>query len=220
LLSDLPSRLGGPGLGFREAPVPTIYDIKPKFQALLRPVTRALWKCGVTANQVTLAALVLSSATGACLGLFPAERWSLLLMAPMLFLRMALNAIDGMLAREHGMKTDLGAILNEIGDVASDSALYLPLALVPGFNGPLVVIAVLLAVFTEMTGVVGVQLSSVRSYKGPMGKSDRAFVFGAMALLIGLGVPTGGWVTGVLVLMVCLLGVTILNRGREALRIP
>ena len=36
-----------------------------------------------------------------------------------LFLRMALNAIDGMLAREFNQKTNLGAYLNELTDVIS-----------------------------------------------------------------------------------------------------
>jgi len=36
---------------------------------------------------------------------------------------MALNAIDGMLAREHHMQSKLGAILNELGDVVSDTVL-------------------------------------------------------------------------------------------------
>ena len=42
---------------------------------------------------------------------------------------MMLNALDGMLAREFDRPTPLGALLNEIGDLVSDAALYLPLAL-------------------------------------------------------------------------------------------
>ena len=42
---------------------------------------------------------------------------------------MALNAIDGMLAREFNQKSRLGGYLNEITDVVSDAALYLPLLL-------------------------------------------------------------------------------------------
>lgn len=196
----------------------SIYDLKPAFQNLLRPVTRALASSGVSANQVTIVALVLSAATGACIALFPAERWPLVLMGPVLFVRMALNAIDGMLAREHGMKSALGAVLNEIGDVAADAALYLPLALVPAFDPTLVVAAVVLAVFTEMTGVVGVQIGASRRYDGPFGKSDRAFVFGAMSLLVGLGMPAGRWLTAVLALMIVLLTMTVFNRARKALQ--
>ena len=42
----------------------SIYDIKPAFQNLLRPLTRALARNGVSANQVTLAAAVLSGGVG------------------------------------------------------------------------------------------------------------------------------------------------------------
>ncbi len=196
----------------------TIYQLKPAFQNLLRPIVRALARAGVTANQVTIAALLLSVATGAAIALYPQQRWPLITLGPVLFVRMALNAIDGMLAREHGMKSKLGTILNELGDVVADAALYLPLALVPGFTAPLVVAIVLLAVVSEMTGVVAVQIGANRRYDGPSGKSDRAFAFGAMGLLVGLGVPAGWWITAVLAAMVLLLVLTILNRARNALR--
>ncbi len=42
----------------------SIYDLKPRFQALLRPATRALAAAGVSANQVTVAALLLSALVG------------------------------------------------------------------------------------------------------------------------------------------------------------
>jgi CDP-diacylglycerol---glycerol-3-phosphate 3-phosphatidyltransferase len=195
----------------------SIYDIKPAFQNLLRPITRSLARAGVTANQVTIAAALLSVAVGICMLLFPQDRWPLLLLPAFLFARMALNAIDGMLAREHGMKSRLGAILNEVGDVISDTALYLPLALVPGFHPRLVVVAVALAIISELTGIVAVQIGATRRYDGPMGKSDRAFVFGLLALLAGLGVPFGRWLPGALALIIVLLGWTILNRARRAL---
>ncbi len=198
--------------------MPSIYQLKPAFQNLLRPTTRALAHAGVTANQVTLAALLLSAANGALIVWRPEERWPLLALPAVLFARMALNAIDGMLAREHGMKTALGALLNELGDVLADAALYLPLALVPGFDPVLVVAVVLLAVISEMTGVIGVQIGASRRYDGPSGKSDRAFLFGLLALLLGLGVEPGRWVRVLLGLMAALLALTIWNRARRALR--
>jgi CDP-diacylglycerol--glycerol-3-phosphate 3-phosphatidyltransferase len=195
----------------------SIYDIKPAFQSLLRPITRGLASAGVTANQVTIAAALLSGAVGACIWRWPAERWPLLVLPGFLFVRMALNAIDGMLAREHHMKSRLGAVLNEIGDVAADTALYLPLALVPGFSAPLAVVIALLAVISEMTGVVAVQIGVARRYDGPMGKSDRAFVFGLLALLLGCGVPAGTWLLTVQVVIGALLVVTIVRRACRAL---
>jgi CDP-diacylglycerol--glycerol-3-phosphate 3-phosphatidyltransferase len=195
----------------------SIYSLKPAFQGLLRPITRTLAGAGVTANQVTFAAMAVSVGVGALIARFPAEPWPLLLLGPWLFVRMALNAIDGMLAREHGQKSPLGGILNELGDVVADAALYLPFALVPGFNAALVVAAVVLAVLTEMAGVVCAVVGASRRYDGPFGKSDRAFAFGALGLIVGLGVTPGRWVSVVFVVMIVLLSATIVNRARRGL---
>jgi CDP-diacylglycerol--glycerol-3-phosphate 3-phosphatidyltransferase len=197
--------------------MPSIYDLKPAFQRLLRPVTRSLAACGITANQVTLAALVLSCFAGGLIAWQPDNPSLLLLLPGTLFLRMALNAIDGMLAREHDMKSKLGAVLNELGDVVSDVALYLPLALVPGFEPHLIVGLVILAVVVEMTGVVAIQIGAARNYAGPMGKSDRAFLFGLIALLSGSGIEPGAWSTALFAAGAILSCVTIINRASQAL---
>lgn len=196
----------------------SIYELKPKFQALLRPLVQGLARGGVTANQVTLAAVILSLATGAAVWRYPASRAALLAVPVALFLRMALNAIDGMLAREHNQRSALGAVLNELGDVVSDSALYLPFACIPGLPPEVVVAIVILAILGEMTGVVGVQIGATRRYDGPMGKSDRAFVFGLLALFLAFGVIPGRLTTGLLVLVAALAAFTIVNRARHALR--
>lgn len=204
--------------GYYRIPLATIYDIKPQFQSLLRPVTRLLAAGGVTANHVTVTAALLSVAMGALIVLWPDERWPLFVLPATLFVRMALNAIDGMLAREHGMKSRVGAILNELGDVISDLALFLPLALVPGLSATLIVLITVLSVISEMTGVVSIQIGAARRYDGPLGKSDRAFAFGLLSLLLALGVERGDWVNLYLILLVVLAVLTIINRARNALR--
>lgn len=195
----------------------TIYDLKPAFQNLLRPVCRGLANAGITANQVTVAALVISLLVGGFFAAFPTSAWAAYLIPVWLFLRMALNAIDGMLAREHDMQSDLGGLLNEIGDVVSDTALYLPFALVPGLSPELVIFVVVLSIFTEMAGVVAIQIGASRRYDGPMGKSDRAFVFGLLALLLGLGVEPGWWMNVALAVVALLTAWTVINRCRKAL---
>jgi CDP-diacylglycerol--glycerol-3-phosphate 3-phosphatidyltransferase len=197
--------------------MPSIYDLKPKFQQLLRPMVKALAGTGVTANQVTIAALLLSLTAGQLIARMHGGRLLLLLPA-VLFVRMALNAIDGMLAREHNQKSALGAILNELGDVIADVGLYLPLAAVPEFDSWLVIGVVILSVLTEMTGVMGVQIGASRRYDGPLGKSDRAFLFGLMGLLLGLRVHIERAIPIVLFAMILLLVLTILNRARRALQ--
>lgn len=195
----------------------TIYDLKPGFQALLRPACGALARAGVTANQVTVAAAVLSVAGGGAILWQPAARWPLLALPAVLFLRMALNAIDGMLAREHDMKSRLGAVLNELGDVIADAALYLPLAAVPGVPAWPVVGLVMAGILVEMTGVVGVQIGASRRYDGPVGKSDRAAIFGLLAFLLGIGVGAGGWIDIMLGLTLMFSVFTVINRARGAL---
>ena len=86
----------------------SIYALKPKFQNLLRPLVRQLAAKGVTANQVTLIACLLSILLGVVLALFPTFSTLFFLIPIWLFLRMALNAVDGMLAREFNQKSRLG----------------------------------------------------------------------------------------------------------------
>jgi CDP-diacylglycerol--glycerol-3-phosphate 3-phosphatidyltransferase len=193
----------------------SIYQLKPAFQGLLRPLVNALARIGVSANQVTIAAIVLSVAIGAAVGLCDDPR--VLLLLPLgLFLRMALNAIDGMLAREHAQASRLGAILNELGDVVGDAAMYLPLALRPGFPVAAIVVFVVVGIIVEMTGVIGVQIGASRRYDG-FGKSDRAAVIGAAGLLLGLGWARVEWLGYVLWLCVALGVAAIFTRAQRAL---
>lgn len=200
----------------------SVYDLKPKFQNLLRPLCGALAKSGITANQVTIAAAVLSLGEGAAIFFSYGAAWALLGLPLVLFVRMELNAIDGMLAREFGQKSKLGAILNELGDVVSDTALYLPfvvfliadLVYVPLAVGAFVAIGVM----TEVTGLAAVLIGASRRYEGPMGKSDRALWVGLLAVVVAAN-------RGAMFIMpyyfgvLTLLGIwTIINRARAALK--
>ncbi len=51
--------------------MPTLYSIKPAFQNLLRPLVGRLVAIGATANQVTVAATLISVATGVVDRAFP-----------------------------------------------------------------------------------------------------------------------------------------------------
>lgn len=196
----------------------SIYDLKPKFQQLLSGVVARIARLGITANQVTILATIFSFAYGLLL-LNDINNAALWLGLPLfLFVRMALNAIDGMLARQFNQKSALGGLLNEAGDVVSDAAIYLPFALLANLHAGLVVAVVLLAVLTEYVGVTAVMIGASRRYDGPMGKSDRAFVFGALALAIGLGYGEGAWLNVALFIVALLSVVTVVNRGKQALK--
>jgi CDP-diacylglycerol--glycerol-3-phosphate 3-phosphatidyltransferase len=196
----------------------SVYNLKPKFQNLLRPLCTGLANAGVSANQVTTSAAALSIALGAAIAATHGAPWSLFLLPPVLFARMALNAIDGMLAREFNQKSRLGALLNELGGVVSDTALYLPFALIAGVSPILVGLVVVVGVMTEMAGVVAVQIGAARHYEGPFGKSDRAVFFGALGFALALGLAPGLWTDIVLGLAALAGAITILNRARAALK--
>ncbi|MGD9718660.1 MAG: CDP-alcohol phosphatidyltransferase family protein [Sulfurimonadaceae bacterium] len=195
----------------------TIYDLKPRFQNLLRPLVQAMAKAGVSANAVTLFAVFVSIAAGAALFLSKGAVWALFCIPVVLFVRMALNAIDGMLAKEHAMKSDLGALLNEMGDVVSDAALYLPFALIGGIDPLWVVLFVVVAIFTEMIGVLAVTLQRERAYDGPMGKSDRAFVMGALSLAMACGFDHFIAINLIIIAATSLGMWTVVRRGKKAL---
>lgn len=205
----------------------SIYALKPKFQALLRPFVRRLHALGVTANQVTLAACALSVALGLWLyfhapGPQAASNALFLLIPLWMFLRMAFNAIDGMLAREFGQQSKLGAYLNELTDVIADAALALPFAAVAPFataHGPVwVAVFVVLAGLSEFAGALGPTVGASRRYDGPMGKSDRAFVLGAIALWIGIAGLLPGWAFWLFPALCALTAWTVVRRVRNGLR--
>lgn len=195
----------------------SIYDIKPKFQNLLRPLVIRLAAAGVTANAVTLLAMAVSVAVGLALAVFRPGPGAFLALPVWLFLRMALNAIDGMLAREHEQKSTLGAYLNELTDVISDAALYLPFAFVAPFGALGVGAVIWLAAVSEMAGAIGPMVGASRRYEGPMGKSDRAFVFGALGLWLGLAGGLPGWLNWLMPAMALLIVLNIINRVRAGL---
>lgn len=196
----------------------SIYQLKPRFQNLLRPLVQRLYDNGTTANQITVLAAVISLLVGTVIALFASHTWLFALIPLWMILRMALNAIDGMLAREFGQQSRLGAYLNELCDVVADSALILPFALLPGVSLLLVLAVALLALFSEYAGVLGPMVGASRRYDGPMGKSDRAFILGVLATGIALGWLGALWINGVLALVAALLVYTLINRVRQGLK--
>ena len=160
----------------------SVYNIKPKFQQLLRPVLAKMYAAGITANGITWSAILLSFAAGSLFYWKP--NGPMLIVLPIaLLVRMALNALDGMMAREYNMQSKKGELLNELGDVVSDIAMFLPLVFLPGLH-PMVLFAfVILGTVNEFTGILAKAINGERRYDGPMGKSDRALLVGITLLL-------------------------------------
>jgi CDP-diacylglycerol---glycerol-3-phosphate 3-phosphatidyltransferase len=194
--------------------MPTIYQLKPASQNLLRPIVPWLAKIGVTPNQVTIFTTSLAIVCG---GLVLWNNSMLLLLPPLMLVRATLNVIDGMLAREHQMKTTLGGILNELADVVFDAAIYLPFGLLPGVSGYLVAIVVVLSIISELAGVLGLTVGSQRQYDGPMYKTDRGVIFSIIGVLFVFGVFPNPWLDFVWFGLIGLSILTIVNRIKSSL---
>lgn len=212
----------------------SLYQLKSQFQDQLRPISDALVEQKVTANQVTVSAVLLSLGTAYMIAKPATEQQALWLLLPSsLFVRMALNAIDGMMAREHGQASRLGAVLNEVGDIVADTALIASLA--PHVaNGNLqasavnlpnrisihqrhIVGLIALSISTELLGITSNTMLDIRANQGPLGKSDRAFLLGLLGTFMATKAPTALShikVGPLLILTEALLLKTCLNRLR------
>lgn len=196
----------------------TVYQLKGRFQKTLRPIANLLVASGVSPNQITLLACFLSVMYGLSLIFFISERSTLFLFLPaFLLLRMALNAIDGMMAREHGLTTKMGVILNELTDIVADGFIYLAFCFVPGFDPVLLVIFVMLSLLAEMSGVLGIGIGGERRNDGPMGKSDRALVFSVISLCLAWQVPIQNYLQTIVSFLITLSILTIWNRVKNTL---
>jgi len=194
----------------------SVYKLKPKFQALLQPLLARLHKWGVSPNLLTLLGILLSIAMG--IYAFYGNRLLALILLPLVLLvRMALNALDGMMARQFNMQSKLGAVLNEIGDIVSDIALYYPLYILFKMDPTWIMFFLLLSTLNEFAGLLGQAINGERRYDGPMGKSDRALVVGLLSLLYFFDVPIQLYLTWIWMLIFILLLWSTLRRLRHAI---
>lgn len=196
----------------------SVYNIKPKFQQLIKPVMDFLHRKKFTPNHVTLLALFGSILTGGYV--YVNEGWGYLVVVPVyLFIRMALNAIDGMMARAYNQQSPLGEVLNELGDVLADLAIFYPLLLKFGMDKHpnLLVVFIALMIINEFVGVLGKAMGGARRYDGPMGKSDRALFFGLLCIVVFLFPMVLSWIYYLIILVVLAMLLSTITRIKNSL---
>ncbi len=183
----------------------SVYKIKPAFQKLLTPLLKILYRLKVTANQITVSAIFLSLGIGTAI-LFSKEYPFFILLVPIGYLlRMILNALDGMMATHYNMKSKLGEVLNELGDVISDSFIIFPLVFLPNLNPIVILVFGVLAIINEFSGVLAKVVGQERRYDGPMGKSDRALLVGLFCLIFYYweGISAyGNWIFSISIVLI------------------
>ena len=162
----------------------SLYRAKSLFVATLAPFERVAIRRQVSPNTLTAHGLALGIAAAAAVAI--GSVWPMVWIAvlPLNVARLALNALDGSVARITGVETDRGAVANELSDRLADVLLMCAAFVV----APWWVAAAALASvqFAEYVPVLGWAVHGIRRFDGPMGKPDRA-------LLVSVGCLVGVW---------------------------
>lgn len=195
----------------------SVYQLKPRFQQLLLPILNQLHKKHITANKITLVAIVWSALIGGLFFLSANHPVYLLFVALGLLVRMALNALDGMMARNFNQQSKLGEVLNELGDAVSDTIIFCALFSFSYASNMLVFLFIVLSIINEFAGVLAKLISGTRRYDGPMGKSDRALLIGLWCLLYFIFPIIGFAFNTVLFVAIILLLISTYKRLSNAL---
>jgi CDP-diacylglycerol--glycerol-3-phosphate 3-phosphatidyltransferase len=188
-----------------------VYSVKPRFQAILKPVASYLAEQEVHPTWINLAAVISSVFAGFLLFDATTTVWSLLI--PLLvFIRIALNALDGMVARANKVNEQArGEFLNEFFDRVSDTAIFLGLTFNPATSILLGVATITVLLLTSYVSIVSKAAGGSRRYEGVMGKADRMLVIGFLGCLTPwFGVSTFG--DGALSVVLAGLTLTISQR--------
>lgn len=195
----------------------SVYQLKPKFQQLLNPVLLFLHRQKVTANQITIASIILSLIIGLLFWNADSYHWFFLSLPVGLLLRMALNALDGMMARKFNQMSKLGEVLNEVGDIISDVIIFIPLLKFQPGSLYLIVVFIVLSVINEFAGLLGKAIGKDRRYDGPMGKSDRALLLGIYGIVAFIGVNISGYSNYIFGAVILFLLLSTFTRLKKAL---
>lgn len=194
----------------------SIYKLKTKFQNLLMPICEKLVKLKISPNQITITTVLLNIVFAGLIYKFNNYKLIYLTVPLFLFLRMALNALDGMIANKFNQKTKMGVFYNEAGDVVSDTVFFYVFLRVIGISEVYNLFLVFLSILSEYVGVTAMMVDNKRHYEGPMGKSDRAFLISLLAIVyyfIG-----NKYFDYILILVIILLAFTIFNRVRSSVK--
>lgn len=173
-----------------------IYAIKPWFRNRLAGATDLLVRRGVSADQVTSAGVLAALLGGAAIWL--GDSWHLLWLAVsvLAFIRIAANALDGLVAIASATARPAGELYNETADRISDAAFIGAVATVSGVPPALAIAALAAAQLASFIGVTARAAGGTRRYEGPMGKPDRMAVLalaGLIAAFLGRAQAANVW---------------------------
>lgn len=168
-----------------------IYAIKPAFQRRLISLRDVCIRAGISADALTATALFASIAGGGAIAFSPRVPWVLFAVPALAMGRIALNALDGMVAVATGTARPFGEVLNEFADRFSDTSYFVGLAFV--IDSRLAMAALVVVLLSSYLGTVAKAAGGRRIYDGVMGKADRMILFSVASIaayFAGVGVWT------------------------------
>ena len=158
-----------------------LYDIKPRFRQILNPLAdRLAW---LHPDAITLAGLGASGLAMLCFFGALHRHWLLLAVPCLLFIRIACNALDGLVAQRTGRARAFGEVLNEGVDRLSDVVLLLSLGFTPLASLSLAALTTVAVLLSSYAGILGKAVGVGREYGGILGKADRMFWMGLTAII-------------------------------------
>ncbi len=102
----------------------------------------------------------------------------------MAFIRTALNALDGLVARELKIKNQkFGEVLNEFTDRLSDTIIFVAFIFMQNVNIQLASVTLALILLSSYIAVLNKSAGGSRLYLGIIGKADRMLYLSIAALL-------------------------------------
>ena len=195
----------------------SVYKLKPKFQELLLPILLFFRNRNITANQITISSIILSAIIGILFWNADVSHWFFLALPIGLLIRMALNALDGMMAKKFNQTSKLGEILNEVGDIISDVMVFFPLLKFLPESLYLIILFIILSIINEFCGLLGKVVGKERRYDGPMGKSDRALILGLYGFIGFFSINISSFQNYIFLILIVLLFISSFIRLKKSL---
>ncbi len=166
-----------------------LYRSKAAIVGGLDPVVTWLARRRVSPDAITLAAIPVSLVGGGCLLASPGVPVALVAVPVLAGLRLALNLLDGALARRTDRLHPRGELFNEVGDRIADIAFLAPVAFLPGADVATVLVGVLVAVLASYVGIASRAAGGRRLYRGILSKPGRMVLVGVFAVAAFIAGP-------------------------------
>jgi archaetidylinositol phosphate synthase len=164
-----------------------MYLLKFPYRRILQPLAGKLgW---LHPDIVSYLAVIVAAATAWCFYDSANHPFLLIVAIILIFLRMTLNTLDGIMAIRRGNLSLKGEIVNALPDRYSDIVMVAGIALSPLCRDWLGIVAISTMFLVSYTGMLGKALTVSWQHHGPMGKVERMVLVMIFALIQFIVLP-------------------------------